>query len=177
MFDPTAFENIKVVIEGEIYDRDLSGEILVSDRNDWFNSAKLSRKYEISFGLADVGNNDLTATMTLEAGVENLCAEMLNMENAKHLAGCTVVICFSMAHLNNHEVFRDIQTVLESIWGVERAIEQIPQIPYFENPQQVNNLATITFDRLIYENQIEDLSEMIDYMIFSLQKLQISLNK
>ena len=51
LFDPTAFENIKVVIEGEIYDRDLSGEIFVTDRNDWFNSAKLSRKYEISFGL------------------------------------------------------------------------------------------------------------------------------
>lgn len=34
MFDPTAFDNMKVVIEGAIYDLDLDGEISIIDRND-----------------------------------------------------------------------------------------------------------------------------------------------
>lgn len=49
MFDPTAFENLKIVIEGAVYDRDFSGEILVTDRNDIINLAKLERRFEISF--------------------------------------------------------------------------------------------------------------------------------
>ena len=44
MFDPTAYENMRVVLEGIFYDKDLSGEILVIDRNDIVNTAKLSRE-------------------------------------------------------------------------------------------------------------------------------------
>ena len=49
MFDPTAFENMKVVMEGIFYDKDLSGEIIILDRNDIMNIAKLSRTYDLSF--------------------------------------------------------------------------------------------------------------------------------
>ncbi|QNG61538.1 hypothetical protein H4O14_08705 [Bacillus sp. PAMC26568] len=34
MFDPTAFDNLKVVLEGEIYDADLEGIIEVIKRKD-----------------------------------------------------------------------------------------------------------------------------------------------
>ena len=30
MFDPTAYENMRVVLEGIFYDKDLSGDILLS---------------------------------------------------------------------------------------------------------------------------------------------------
>ncbi|UTW70295.1 hypothetical protein KHA80_06930 [Anaerobacillus sp. HL2] len=29
MFDPTIYENLKVVIEGEVYDHDMNGRILI----------------------------------------------------------------------------------------------------------------------------------------------------
>ena len=101
MFDPTAFENIKVVIEGEIYDRDLSGEILVTDRNDWINTAKLSRKYEITFSLPGKDDAFLSSTMTLETGLENLSAELLGQEHAKKLAGCNVGIHLHLSTVMN----------------------------------------------------------------------------
>ncbi|MDF0725751.1 hypothetical protein PY093_03360 [Cytobacillus sp. S13-E01] len=34
MFDPTIFDNLKVVIEGEVYDLDLTGDFLVTNRSD-----------------------------------------------------------------------------------------------------------------------------------------------
>lgn len=34
MFDPTAFDNLKVIVEGAVYDFDLHGDILVTDRKD-----------------------------------------------------------------------------------------------------------------------------------------------
>ncbi|MEH7441606.1 hypothetical protein V7201_04635 [Bacillus sp. JJ1122] len=176
MFDPTAFENIKVVIEGAIYDRDLSGEILVIDRNDWINTAKLSRKYEITCCLPGDEHSGVNATMTLEAGLENLSAELMDMKHAAHLAGCKVVIHFSLIHRNESSLYKRIHTVLEEIWGSGRVIEQIVQIHALEDSSLVKNKASISFNRLIYENQIDDLTEMIGYMIQSLVKLKASLS-
>lgn len=49
MFDPTAFDNLKVIVEGAVYDFDLHGDILVTDRKDMMDLASLSRIYHISF--------------------------------------------------------------------------------------------------------------------------------
>ena len=51
MFDPTAFENMRVVMEGIFYDKDLSGDITIVDRNDVINTAKMSRDFDLSFQL------------------------------------------------------------------------------------------------------------------------------
>jgi len=176
MFDPTAFENIKVVIEGAIYDRDLSGEISVTDRNDWINTAKLSRKYEVTFCLPGDEHSGVNATMTLEAGLENLSAELMDLEHAKHLAGCVVFIHFSLSHRNESSLYEKIQIVLEDIWGSGRAIEQIAHVHALGDTSQVNNKASIFFNRLVYEDQIDDLAEMIDYMVQSLVNLKASLS-
>ncbi|SID87142.1 Uncharacterised protein [Mycobacteroides abscessus subsp. abscessus] len=48
LFDPTAYENMKIVMEGLLYDKDLAGQISIIDRNELINTAKLSRTFEIS---------------------------------------------------------------------------------------------------------------------------------
>ncbi|MCV9888442.1 hypothetical protein [Metabacillus halosaccharovorans] len=47
MFDPTVFDNLKVVIEGYIYDMDIDEQISVTDRSDIIDLAKMSRQYSI----------------------------------------------------------------------------------------------------------------------------------
>ena len=172
MFDPTAYENIKVVIEGDIYDRDLSGEILVIDRNDWINAAKLSRKYEISFTKKGYESSKLSATMSIEAGLENLSAELLESVDAKQLAGCVVGISFSLIHPNERDVFKEVQKVLTEIWGGDRAIRQTAMMDPLENESHIQNKVKVAFNRLVYEEQIDDLSEMVNHMITSLEKLK-----
>ena len=49
MFDPTIFDNLKVVAEGAVYDLDLQGEILITNRIDQVDLATLSRYYAITF--------------------------------------------------------------------------------------------------------------------------------
>ncbi|WHX39026.1 hypothetical protein QNH36_15200 [Mesobacillus sp. AQ2] len=172
MFDPTAFENIKVVIDGEIYDRDLSGEIKVVDRNDWINSAKLSRKYEICFTVSGYNEKEIAATLTLEAGLENLSAELLGSGGANPLAGCIVDISFSLLLRKEVQVYQSIQEELEDIWGKEREIVQSLQVSPLAESEWIKNNARVSFNRLVYEEQIDDLTEMIDYMIDSLNKLK-----
>ena len=53
LFDPTAFDNMKVVLEGAVYDRDLFGDILIVSRDDLVNLATLSRKFTIEFVLKE----------------------------------------------------------------------------------------------------------------------------
>ncbi|GLB57897.1 hypothetical protein [Cytobacillus sp. NCCP-133] len=171
MFDPTAFENMKVVMEGGFYDRDLSGEIRIIDRNDILNSAKMARCYEITF--TDIaGEKDISCSYKMEAGLENLAAELMPEGKSERLAGCRVSVRFTMQLNNDPQLFRENRKILRDIWGRERTIKQT--VNY--NPEGADHSVTaetfVLFNRLVYEEQIDDLSEMINYMIASLQALK-----
>ena len=74
MFDPTAFDNMKVVIEGALYDLDLAGKIVIIDRNDIMNIAKMSRRFDVSFTLPEAR---VTAMIEITSNLINLAAELL----------------------------------------------------------------------------------------------------
>lgn len=170
MFDPTAFENMKVVIDGALYDEDLSGRITIIDRNDFLNSAKLSRKYEVSF--TEKMDDHVVCTFIIEAGLENLAAELLPAARSDLLAGCKLFVKFSFNHPNEYFYFRKVEKCLKDIWGHERTINQIASFLPFEEGSGINNETIISFNRLVYEDQIDDILEMIEYMIVSLKRLR-----
>ncbi|MBT2689158.1 hypothetical protein J7I93_13275 [Bacillus sp. ISL-47] len=172
MFDPTAFENMKVVLDGGFYDRDLSGEIRIIDRNDVLNSAKMSRSYEVAFKENVEGHEDITCTFTMEAGLKNLAAELLPEVQSEKQAGCKVYIKFTIKQKNDLKLFQETREILRDIWGRERNIIQIAKFNPEEMDKQIEAESVVNFNRLIYEEQIDDLSDMIAYMIASLQALR-----
>jgi hypothetical protein len=169
MFDPTAFDNMKVVLEGALYDLDLTGEILIIDRNDLVNIAKLSRKFEVTFRLSD--ETRVKAAFGLEAKLENLAAELLSPEVSK-LAGCNLLLSFTMEHRNEPIIFEKLDRLLHEIWGSDRLISQNVQYNPLANNKKITNLVKIDFARLIYEEQMADLDEMIEFMVITLNKIQ-----
>ncbi|MGN7177949.1 hypothetical protein BK139_16540 [Paenibacillus sp. FSL R5-0490] len=172
MFDPTAFENMKVVMEGGFYDRDLSGEIRIVDRNDNINSAKMSRRYDLTFTDLAEGLAEIYCTFIMEAGIDNLAAELLPQRKTEMLAGCRISVIFKIKHQMEHNKFQEIREVLEQIWGSGRNIEQT--VKY--SPEKRQGLAEtetiISFNRLVQEEQIDDLNEMINYMTASMDSLR-----
>ncbi|WP_102274840.1 hypothetical protein [Cytobacillus massiliigabonensis] len=170
MFDPTAFDNMKVVIEGAIYDEDLTGGITIIDRNDLLNSAKLSRRYEVSFSIHK--NDSVVCTFILEAGLENLAAELLPSAKSELLAGCQLYVKFSFMHPNERSYFQTIERCLKDIWGPERSISQSAFFNPFDEGNSVRNETFISFNRLVYEDQLDDILEMVNYMIVSLERLR-----
>ncbi|WHY60409.1 hypothetical protein [Cytobacillus firmus] len=172
MFDPTAFENMKVVMEGGFYDRDLSGEIRIVDRNDSINSAKMSRRYDLTFTDLAEGLAEILGTFTMEAGLDNLAAELLPQVKSEMLAGCRISVNFKIKHQMEHNKFQEIREVLEQIWGSGRNIEQTVKYSP-ENRQGLAETETIiSFNRLVQEEQIDDLHEMINYMTASMDALR-----
>ena len=172
MFDPTAFENIKVVLEGALYDLDIDGQIVITNRNDWINTAKLSRKFEIEFQL--LGNEvvPVSAKIELESGLENLAAELLPGSLSEKLSGCNMNLEFSFTHQHKIVDYRNIEKILLDIWGEKRKIVQAVTFYPIQNEKMMKSVATVNFDRLVYEDQIDDLVDMIDFMIATLNRLQ-----
>jgi hypothetical protein len=162
MFDPTAFENMKVVLEGAVYDMDLNGDIVIIDRNDFINTAKLSRKYELSFKIDS--SSLVTASLVLESELENLAAELLTAGQTKQIAGCSIRLFFSFKHMDHIIDYEKIQSVALKIWGNDRKITQTVLF-YPLKQEKMKSVVAIDFGRLVREEQIEDLTEMIDFMI------------
>lgn len=171
MFDPTAFENMKVVLEGALYDLDLSGDILIKDRNDLMNLSKLSRMFEISFSLPNMEDFPVTAKFSLTSKLENLAAELLTSALSESLAGSYIQLEFILQQEHKIEDYRKIEAILSEIWGSNR---KITITNHFDSLTGRFNktIASIEFARLVREDQLDDLTEMIDVMVMTLNHLQ-----
>lgn len=170
MFDPTAFENMKVVIEGALYDRDLDGEIAIIDRNDLMNLAKLSRIYEVTF--TESANSSVQCTLILQASLENLASELLPSHLESQQSGAHLTILFKMRHENRQELHEKIEKELARIWGSDRSIIQNVSFNPMEKTGEIMKEIKLEFNRLIVEDQIDDLFMMVDYILASIKKLK-----
>jgi hypothetical protein len=170
MFDPTVYENLKVIAEGAVYDRDLDGEILVTNRQDLIDLATMSRTYQISFQLK---NEQPTAVFMLAADTQNLAGEILE---ERFVPGCRLQLMFTFS-LPSLEICSQIQQLFIHIWGKERMITQ--KISYEYNKQAVSyeNEVTISFQKVITEDHADDFPEIIEYMIETLHTLKDVLEK
>jgi hypothetical protein len=176
MFDPTAFENMRVVMEGIFYDKDLSGDISIVDRNDVINTAKLSRVFDLSFQLISSSLSKVTGRLTLEANLKNLAAELLPTSGSEKQAGCMVKVEFIFEHDSLESVSLEVDQSLKKIWGGNRIIKQIIRYEPLMLNQIIHHTALISFDRIITEDQIDDMVEMVDYMTLTLESLEKVIN-
>jgi hypothetical protein len=177
MFDPTAFDNMKVIIEGALYDRDLDGEIIITDRNDTINMAKMSRHFNICFSFPHVKGKEVSAKMELESMLVHLASELLPGSKTKHLTGCFVKPYFTFEVEETELDYLKLYTILNELWGTSRKITlSIQHEPLNPNNKKTGSI-TVDFERLITEDQMVDLVEMTDVMITTLQKITDYLSK
>jgi hypothetical protein len=175
MFDPTAFDNMKVVIEGVLYDMDINGEIIITDRNDFVNLAKMSREFEFKFELK--GESRVSAKIKMEANLANLAAEILPNLQSTNLAGCEIQLQFFLNDMGEINNFQELQTELIEIWGSNRKISQtILSNPLVNRKERIIRI-NIEFDRLVHEDQMEDLSDLINVTVTTVKHLQSFYNK
>ncbi|MFB7141881.1 hypothetical protein ACFCYN_19695 [Gottfriedia sp. NPDC056225] len=86
MFDPTAFDNMKVILEGLIYDKDLDGEYEIIDRNDYVNLSKMDRLFSIQYKKLSKQSYTTSCKITMSTTASDLFNELIN--------GNTDVGCF-----------------------------------------------------------------------------------
>jgi len=166
MFDPTAFDNMKVVIEGALYDLDLAGEIVITDRNDIVNLAKMSRSFDVHFQLSSTQQ----ARLEIKADLINLAAELLLNSLSQKQSGSTIKLQFFHYGITDEAQLKKIREIVIDIWGGTRQVSQ--SVTITPSISLIHNWISIEFDRLISEDQMDDLVEMIDFMIKTNEQLQ-----
>jgi hypothetical protein len=168
LFDPTIYENMKVIIEGAVYDLDLAGEILVTNRSDQVELSTMSRSYSIQFKLLGIG--DTLTELYLSASTEDLSAEIL--ENTTMNPGCTLQIGFQMKLHHQEDYCNMIEESLFEIWGNECAITQRLSYIYGNNQESAyTDEIYLDFGRKFSEAIIEDIPSLLEHVVLSLGKL------
>lgn len=181
LFHPTVFDNIRVVLEGAVYDRDLDGEILVTSRSDIMDLATFGRHFQIAFiDAKDTGvEGAVTVRMDLRTSLADIASEQLEHSLTEHV-GCFICISFSLAI---RDVERDTSTVLHilnGIWGNRPHITQQVSFVMGEHragannwpPEVYRNKVVLDFHRKIDEGNIEDLNGLVEHCVKSLVELR-----
>jgi hypothetical protein len=169
MFDPTIYENLKVVLEGAVYDLDLAGSILVMKREDRVDLATMSRFYALSFMEREAIDQGCVAEIRLQASMQDLSAEILEKQDQQ--AGCQMEIRFQVEVQDVDSDCREIEKVLQTIWEGRPAIKQTLSFEYGSKPVSFVNDISLDFGRKIDEGQIEDIPGLIDHMMYTVQTL------
>ncbi len=162
MFDPTVFENLKVVLEGAVYDMDLDGPLAVKSRADKVDLASFSRQYEIVFQHEEAPG--ISAKMSLHADVKSFTDEVIHQNEQ---AGCDLSISFYTGQ-KDVETCGAIDKKLEQIWSGRPVITQKLSFIY-QSETEYQNLIMIHFGRRITEDQIDDIAPLLNYTIESLR--------
>jgi hypothetical protein len=107
----------------------------------------------------------------LESGLENLAAELLPGSLSEQRAGCSIRLFFSFEHQHNIVDYAKIEKVLLDIWGTNREITQTVSF-YPLQKENMKSVVMIKFGRLVHEDQIDDLTAMIDFMLTTCDRLE-----
>lgn len=150
MFDPTVFENLKVLAEGAFYDLDLDGELAVIDRHDLIDLAHMSRKYEIIVRHDADKEKDVECTFSLSAGLSAFAEEKLPAFS-KRSPGCALKITFRF--IDPEHPLRIIH-ILKQTWDKGYHYQVLKHTPIGYNREGTYVTIEIKREKPIYEDDV-----------------------
>lgn len=165
MFDPTIFDNLKVVLEGAVYERDLRGQIQITDRKDLIDMAVMSRTYSIYFQKSGAEENAPRAGLTLHAPIADLAAELLERDGAA--PGCELLVTFELDVSEPEIACPIIENRLKHLWENRPEISQRVSYPYGGN-EGYEIQVTLGFNRKIDESNVQDVTAVFLHTCLSL---------
>ena len=164
MFDTTVFDNLKVIVEGNIYDLDLEKLIVVTDRKDTIDLATMSRLYSITIAKED--NNKRYVTIDIKMSQKQLAGELLKTVKEP---GCVVKLSFHEKG-NGQEYDEILLKKLNKLWG-QHIIKLFITKELTGSISHFSILYLVEFCTLFgeRENDIEELLHIVDHAITLLQ--------
>jgi hypothetical protein len=159
MFDPTAFDNLKVVVEGAVYDLDLSGDISILDRRDLFDFAHYERTYCIEYCLPE---KNTSIILQLKADMGHFLAEKKGISE-KNKAGAEIQLTYK-----GKKIINQVKEELESAWGTDKSWEWV-EVHSSLYPPEVKGI--LTFNRVITEEMVDDILQMVSFSVETLNNL------
>ncbi|TQR21423.1 hypothetical protein [Psychrobacillus vulpis] len=168
MYDPTIFENLKVAFENHVYDLDnLDGKIKIMNRVDRMDFSILAREFALQFALVD--QQDVTVEIVLNASLEELAGEILEMPE-KNL-GCSLLLRFHKHVQNVSLQCQMIESALNDIWEDEIQLTQTLSFVYEQEAQNYLDTIEVKFINKINEDHMSDITNFLDHVLETLEVL------
>jgi hypothetical protein len=168
MFDPTVFENLKVAFENQLYDLDnLDSKIQIINRIDRLEMAVMSRSFALRFILTD--QKDVSAEISLDASLKDLAAEILELQS--EAPACTLHLRFYMQINEAADVCQQVERILQRIWSPEIAPIQTISYTFGQENPVYSNTIELGFNRKISEEQMDDIPELLEHVLQTLEEL------
>lgn len=170
MFDPTIFDNLKVVLEGRLYDMDAEGKIKVVGREDLVDLAGMGRTFRMKFGLGG-GRERFSTTITMCSGLTDFAGELRGLHAAGERPGARLELLLDMpAELSENR--RAVHDYISGIWGEDWLIrhERLEKLSlqYLESDSTVHNGSyriKLASSRKIDESHIDDMEALLEHLL------------
>ncbi|MTH52086.1 hypothetical protein GKZ89_01615 [Bacillus mangrovi] len=157
MFDPTVFDNLKVILEGLVYDFDLDGLIHIRNRSDTVDLADMSRTWSIR--MLERGRPEgASAGISLSVAAGELVSEWSGRKTAP---GCRLLVTFSVSSNDGDAGLRRLKAIqpeweAETDFGMKTSYD-----PSAKEIEFVNEI-TFTFRHLITEDHAGDMEAFVE---------------
>ncbi|WP_438432861.1 hypothetical protein [Gorillibacterium sp. sgz500922] len=168
MFDPTVYENVKVVLEGAAYELDEGGRWYIGGREDLLDLAAMSRTFRLKL-IRSVRLPLPEAKLTLSAGTEDLAAEILELRDRR--PGCGLGLVFICRVTDPVRECKRAEEILRELWGPGPAIAQTLSQLYGREAEGYLNSIEIDFRRRFDEGVIQDMPGFLEHIAESLVRL------
>jgi len=174
MFDPTIFENWKVVVEGAIYDLDREGRIEVVSRQDLVDLAGLSRTFRMS---AQFPGGHTEAELILTSELSDFVGEWFHLRvDGDRAPGIRFAVKLTLPG----ERIRDAagtHEFLQTLWGGGVEITHRVQIrvdPHTAASDDSSYCIMISYLDTWNEDRIEELPSLTEKWLASLRYMEPS---
>ena len=168
MYDPTIFENLKVAFENHVYDLDnLERKINITNRVDQMDLSIIARTFKIEFTLVD--QRDVTAEIVLDASLEDLAGEILEIANKN--IGCTLALKYIKNIQNPDLQCEEIEQAIKDIWEDDIALTQTLSFVFGTELSSYTNTIEVRFAQKINEDQISDITMFLEHVLETLEIL------
>ncbi|CAM2868296.1 hypothetical protein PASE110613_05140 [Paenibacillus sediminis] len=173
MFDPTIFDNLKVVFEGSIYDLDREGEVLVIDRKDQIDLASFERMFLMRIHRPG-GNCRVEVRIT--SGLADFAGELGGIRIADEAPGVRLQFMFQLPDKQSTH-FHTFHERLTTIWSDSVYIkhERTIGLETDESAAQFDEgiyRILLTFRTKIDESHIDDIESLLEHLLESMDSLE-----
>ncbi|WNB93771.1 hypothetical protein [Bacillus sp. NEB1478] len=169
MFHPSVYDNLKVVLEGVVYDSDFSGEIEIIDRKDIVDFAVIEKSISLSFIVLGISDS-INGKIILSTNLEKLATEKL--QDIPENAGCNLSIQIETPVYEIETDCKQLQLILRK-WTtgeIKGKIEQKLTYIYGESRNVFNNTVSIEIEKPVTEDDTDRFSAVLGHVIASIKE-------
>ncbi|SFD74824.1 hypothetical protein SAMN05428981_1011698 [Bacillus sp. OV194] len=169
MIDPTIYENLKIILEGMVYDLDFDGRLKVTNRRDLVDLASLSRKYNLEVFIKEKTGQGVKVKIELAAGLEDLADEIMERETAN--TGCRFSVTYYLTVQDIEAECSELGETLRRIWKPYGEVSQKVSYIYGLPRGSYHNEILINIDSKLHEENSEQLEDYLERMMASCKQI------